>query len=158
MPPQESSPDPTGAVSPPSTRRKVTVKLRDECKLIANLQDPWTACDKICWHKIRLFNWTTEQPSAQPSRGGRDKLELNTAELMVDHRLWEQELGIHHNSPLYDTKLAARLGIDFISPPLVADTLIPFDLRVITSPPKMSPWHEVECMPADIIKPWLNTY
>ena len=62
-------------------------------------------------------------------------------------------LGVHQIIPASDTKLTPRLGINFISTPVVMNKLIPVHSRVITSPPKMSLLIEVEYTPAVTIKP-----
>ena len=66
-----------------------------------------------------------------------------------------ETLGIYQNIPVSDTKLMVSLCIDFISPHLVVDKLIPVNSRAITSPPKISNLLEVKCMPAVIIEPKL---
>ena len=64
-------------------------------------------------------------------------------------------LGIHQDIPASDAELTPRFGIDYISPPLVMEKIIPVNSRVITTPPTMSLLLEVECTPAIIIKPRL---
>ena len=61
--------------------------------------------------------------------------------------------GIHQNIPASDAELTPGFGIDYISPPLVMEKLIPVNSREITRPPTMSLLLEVERMPA-IIDRW----
>ena len=56
--------------------------------------------------------------------------------------------GIHQNIPASDAELTPSFGIDYISPPLVMEKLIPVNSR----PPTMSLLREVEHTPAMIIK------
>ena len=65
------------------------------------------------------------------------------------------DTGRSSEHPASDTQLTPSLGIFYISPPMVMDTLIPASSRAITSPPKMSLLLEVERIPAVIIRPRL---
>ena len=63
-------------------------------------------------------------------------------------------LNVHKNIPVSITKLMLGLRVGFISSHLIADKLIPINLRVITGPLKMSLLPEAKSMPALIIKLW----
>ena len=60
-------------------------------------------------------------------------------------------LGVHQNNPVFDTKLTATFGIEYISLPVVMDKLILVNSRAITSPLNMRLLPEVERTPVVII-------
>ena len=62
-------------------------------------------------------------------------------------------LNVHKNIPVSITKLTPGLRVGIISSHLIADKLIPINLRAITGPPKMSLLLEAKSMPALIVKP-----
>ena len=90
----------------------------------------------MIWQQISVKTRLTHQSTTRPlTSGGRDELQPNTADLRVDHQLWED--WSYKNVPVSDTKLMLVLRVGFISSHLTSNEIFPVNLRAIMGPTKI---------------------